>query len=236
MAAKLKGSIKVKAEKDYKKGDDIEIADQEFTADQDDFEAALEGRLKREKKKTTEAEEKLTALEMENAELKKKGGKEGGEVDEKTTQRLEALELENKRLQQSIKIDSAIRKAGVELPTQFRNAINLKPNASDDAIEEAVKEQVKELTAFKKSLGVKEKAVGEEETEEEEAAAPGKGLGVGGQGAVPPKKNPELDGLMELAKRFQPGMVTNLDNLDDAGKAEVLTEWKNQGLLEAKKK
>lgn len=235
MAAKLKGSIKVKADKDYKKGDEIELTDQEFTADQDDFEAALEGRLKREKKKTDEAEEKAKTVEAELEELKKKGGKESGEVDAKTAERLANLENENKRLLQNMKIDAAIKKAGVELPAQFRNAISLKPNAGEDAIEDAVKEQVKAYNELKKSLGVKEKAEGEEE-EETPPAKPGAGMGAGGQGKVTEKKNPELEGLMELAKRHQPGMVQNLSSLDDAGKAEVLKEWQNQGLLEAKKK
>ncbi len=240
MGAKIKGSIKVKADKDYKKGDDIEITDQTFEADQEDFEAALEPRLKRERKKNTETEDALEKATKELEELKKKGDK-GGEADEKTAARLAELEETNKRLILEQKIDRAIKKSGVELPAQFRNAITLKSNASDSAIEDAVAEQVKELKEFKKSLGVDDKKnETAEEAEAKKKAAEKPGAGSGQQGAGKPLETPEekqrLDVLAKKAQQFVPHMVGNLANLDDAGKLEVLTSWDQNKLLEPKAK
>lgn len=241
MGAKIKGSIKVKAEKDFKKGDEIELSDVTFDADQEDFEAALEPRLKRERKKISEAEERAEKAEKALADAEKAGKEKGGEVDSKTAERLEKLEAENKSLQLKMKVESAIKKAGVELPEQFRNAISLKPNASDDAIEEAVKDQVKAFNDLKKSLGAPEKA----QTEEEKAAAkaaeaakkPGNGLGNQGQGDPPqtPQQKQDLERLMNLARQFVPGQLTNLENLDDAGKLDVLSSWEANKMFEAKK-
>ncbi len=239
MAAKLKGSVTIEADKDYKKGDKIAIEDKEFTADQDDFEAALEQRLKRERKKTSEAEERLAAAEAELTEAKKKGEGKGAEVDTKTAERLQKLEDENKALSLQIKLDSAIKKAGVELPEQFRKAISLKPNASEDAIDEAVKEQVKAFNDLKKALGAPEKKVDADgKPITEEPKKPGEGIGAGGSGdpQMAAGDKAKLDGLMARAKLHMPHMVGNLERLNAQGQMDTLLHYEANKLLEPKAK
>lgn len=215
MPAQLKGSAKIKLEADYKAGEEIEVKDITFEADQTDFERSLRDRLAQQKR---QHEQEKQDLVKQIDELKSGAPK----PDEQTLLKLTRLENELAQNKLQIRIDNALKKKELlDLPEAFRGAIKLKPDASDEDVEAAVAAVAEDFNQLKTKLGG-----GAPEPKKPNLGNPGTG------GSKDPKD--KADDLKDKVKRFRPDLHKMLESMDAEQQLEVMQSWNDQGLLKPK--
>lgn len=217
MGATLKGTTKVKLEQDYKAGDEVELKDISFEADQTDFERALRGRLDQAKRQHEASVSDLT----KQIEDLKNGAPKPDEALKLQVDRL-SNELANAKLQ--TKIDAQLKKAGLsDLPDAYRGTIRLKADASDDDVQAEVDRAGKEFAALKESLGG-----------DKSEPKPKPNIGNPGNGGSGDPKN-KMDTMRDKVKRNRPDLIKHLDGIAPEQQAEVMESWESQGILTPKK-
>lgn len=213
MGANLKGTAKIKLEADYKAGDEVELKDITFEADQTDFERALRGRLDQAKR---QGETEKADLQKQIDELK------GTKPDEQLKLQVERLNNELQQTKLQTRIDGQLKKAGlVDLPDAYRSTIRLKVDANDEEVAAEIDRAGKEFQALKESLGAgkeqKPNNVGER--------------GNGGSG----DKKPKLETLRDKVKSVRPDLIKHIDGIAPEQQQEVMESWESQGILNPKK-
>lgn len=212
MAATLKGTAKVKLEADYKAGDEVELKDITFEADQTDFERALRSRLDQAKRQheSDKAELVKTIDELKSKELK---------PDEQLKLQVERLSSELSATKLERRIEAQLKAAKLsDLPDAYRATIRVKPEASDEELAAAVAAAGQSFAALRESLGIK----GEPE--------PKTNLGAGGNGGSgDPKK--KVDALRDKVKRYKPELIKHIDGIAPEQQQEVMESWDAQGIL-----
>lgn len=214
MPAQLKGSAKIKLETDYKAGDEIEVKDITFEADQSDFERSLRDRLAQQKRQHEQEKQDLT---KQIEDLKSGAPK----PDEQTMIKLNRLENELAQSKLQSRIDGALKKKELlDLPDAYRSAIKLKPDASDEELEAAVAAVAEDFNQLKTKLGgtTEKKTVN---------------LGNSGNGGSKDTKDKAED-LKDKIKRFRPDLHKMLESVDPEQQLEVMQSWSDQGLLKPK--
>lgn len=230
MPAVLKGNAKVKLEKDYKAGEEVELAGVSFEADQDDFERMLRGRLDQQQRKhDTEKADLTTKLEAATKAAPAEKGSEPSAEVKALQDKLAALEASSVQTALNLRLDNALAQAGLKLPKELRSSLKLKADATDEDIDAAVKQGTERLKALKAEMGVKEG----EEAEETAAPTP---IGRTGSAGSRDKNTQRLGDLEEKAKRFRPNDAAMLAGMDNESRLEVLKDWEAQGLLVPDKK
>lgn len=216
MPAQLKGSAKIKLETDYKAGDEIDVKDIVFEADQADFERSLRERLAQQKR---QHEQEKQTLEKQIEDLKSGAPK----PDEQTLIKLTRLENELAQTKLQGRIDGMLKKKELaDLPDAYRATIQLKPDASDEELEAAVAAAGAAFTELKTKLGGS--------TTEPKKPANFGNPSTGGS-RDPKDKGEELK---DKVKRYRPDLHKMLEPMEPEQQLEVMQSWADQGLLKPK--
>ncbi len=237
MAWNLKGSATIKADKDYKAGEEIKVST-EFVADQADLDRMAAERISREKVKQTELEEQLKkaneALEVEKKKTVTPPTTTPPALDPAMVKLLEEMKKSNEenakqlretqeklsKADQEKKIDSKLKALELELPPTYRSAIKLKLDAEEHEID-AELERVKK--AYEAEVPV-------------EARKPKEKVKVNfsGNGGAPQN----TDGVSALVKlkKNRPDLLFTISSFSEALQQETAAKWDKEGKLEPKAK
>lgn len=230
--ALLKGKIKHKAEKDIKAGEELEIQG-DFEFDQEDFDRVIKPRLKRETDKVEQLTKEKDTLATE-LETLKKGQK--ADPDAETAKRIQDLEKVLGETTQALKakelaerINGVLAAKKIQLPSAYRAALQLTPDATDDDITTAVTEQQKRFDAEMQDLGLTKNTT--------TTGDPGKKGGTGFQGNGTPPKDTKGQGAAALQKLKQnrPQYLDYIKEQSPEKQEAQALKWDAEGKLEAKK-
>ena len=231
MPAELKGSTKFKVPEGAKPGDEIELKDVVFIANQDDFDRSLRTRLEQQQRKhDTEKADMQGQLDEAN---KKASGTQAA-PDAATAKALEKLAKQNGDLQERLaknetrsRIEAAVAAAGLtKMPKVYRASLDsLKVDASDSEINDAV-------AALVADPDLKKILTAPATIQQPAISGPTGRRGAGGSTDAQKK----LDALRDKMQRNRPELAASLDTVnDEAAQIEILESWDAQKQLEPKK-
>lgn len=243
MAWRPKGKLTIKAAKDFKAGDDIEVVG-EFEVDQSDLDRMTAERLSREAEKRTELETRATKAEAEAKRLADEAQKKATpdeaarKASEETAARLKAAEENTESLRKQLKAkeliertDRVIQSKNLRLPAAYRGRIEVKDDATDAQIEQAVQVQAEQLKADLVALGVKE---GEGTGSQQQSTTTDGSFGFRGNGSTAAPKVDRAKGQAALAKARQnrPDLLKFVAGKNDEQLEAAALNWDSKGQLE----
>ncbi len=242
-----KGKIKIKATKEYKVGDDIEI-EGEFTVDQGDLDKMAAERVSRVQEKVVEQEARAKKAEDE-LEKAKKAALQTATPDEKAiaaqaeqSKKLQELADANKAMSEKLaakelseKVDKAIAAKGLKIPETYRSKIQPKADATPAEIEAAIQATADQLKTDLETLGVKQG--------ETQGGGGGNGNGGGGgfgnrgNGGAPATKTDNVAGAAALAKARanRPDLLKYVSGKNEEQLQAAALAWDAKGQLEPAK-
>ena len=226
--AQVKADGTIKADKDYKAGEDIKLTGATVDAHDEDINGLVKDRLERQAKSITE---KLTT--QHQADLAKlKDEKAGGDVSKETTERIQKLENELKLANVEKSIDKVLRDMGAaDLDPIFRDRIKPQAGMTSDEIENEIKGALSARDAYNKKHGIEPgKGAGEEKKVEET-------LGFGGSGGTMTKSDSTTLATLEAKLlKNRPELRGMIANETQGGKLKLLQKYEAAGHLEPKTK
>lgn len=226
-----KGETTIKADKDYKAGEEIKVK-AEFTVDQGDLDRMAADRISREKVTQQELQKQLDDRTKELDDAKKAASSSNLSDKEKRDAELAELRKANEETQKKLtetserllraetdrQVEDQVKALVPDLPSTYRKSISVKPGATAEEIKTAVE-------AVKKTY--------DEEVPEASRKKPAekKKVGIEGNGGAPEDR----DGATALAKlkKNRPDLLTYMHGSADAMQKQALV-WDKQGKLEPK--
>lgn len=223
-------STTIKADKDYKAGEEIAVKAAKVQVEQSAFDAQVKDRLTREREKITADLTKAHQAELEKA--KAEAAASGGKgADESTIKRLAELEGQIAQSNTEKQLSAKLQEMGASaIDPIIREQIKVKAGATADEIEDAVKKAISDNEALLKRMGVDPKKT----TQQTQAQQQGGFIGSGG--SIDANVATEIASLEQKLATFRPDLKGLIAGISGERKLALLKEYEAKGYLKPRER